>query len=339
MTLTETVLALHDTVAEPLAWLVIGLFLAGGLSTFRSRRLARDITVGAWGVFALFWLVQTPHFVFEQKSVIEGVGSFVAVPFSVYVGYLLWNGRVSLLVLSRAIAVMGLVFMPFELITPLRGWLVEMVTAQTEFLMMVVGQEPAVVSGRRICREAAASGCLERYPPLQNTFLFETTNPYTGTGYSITYTILIACTGVGSMAIFAGLVTAVNAPLRRKIRALAVSLPIIYVLNLGRNVFIGLSFGQMRAQLGPELIASLFGFSLVDEPALVSYYVTDRIIAQTGSVIVLVAITYFVVRELPEVLRIVEDVLFVITGREWELERALIPDADGGVSQAAESSD
>jgi archaeosortase A (PGF-CTERM-specific) len=339
MTLIETALALHDAVAEPLAWLVIGVFLIGGLSAVHSRRLAQHITVGAWGIFAVFWLVQTPHFVFEQKSAIEGIGSFVAVPLSAYIGYLLWTDRVSLLVLSRAIAVMGLVFMPFELITPLRGWLVETVTSQTEFLMLMIGQDPAVVSGQRVCREAAASGCLERYPPLRNTFLFETANPYTGTSYSITYTILIACTGVGSMAIFAGLIAAVKAPARRKVRALAVSLPVIYVLNLGRNVFIGLSFGQMHAQVSPELIARVFGFSLIEDPALVSYYIADRIIAQTASVVVLVVITYLVIRELPEVLRIIEDVLFVITGREWALGRALIPDVDGGVSQAADSSD
>jgi archaeosortase A (PGF-CTERM-specific) len=322
--LVETSLALHGALAEPLAWLVVATFLAGAAADLRSRALGRTVTVGAWGLFAVFWFVQTPHFVFEQKSAIEGVGALVAVPVSAYVGYLLFRGRDSLLVLSRAIAAMGVVFMPFEMVAPLRRALVETVTVQTEFLMAQVGQEPAVISGQRVCREYATSGaCLERYPDYHSTFLFETTNPYTGDPYTVTYTILIACTGIGSMAIFAGLVAAVKAPLRRKMRALAVSLPVIYVLNLGRNVFIGLSFGQLRAQVAPELIASTFGFSLTQDPALVSYYVADRILAQTGSVLALVAITYLVVRELPEVLEVVEDVLFVVTGSEWDLGAAL----------------
>lgn len=324
MTAVETALSVYGVVAAPLAWLVIAAFVAGALADLRSRALARRVTVGAWGLFAVFWLVQTPHFVFEQKSAIEGVGAFVAVPLSAYVGYLLYDGRDSLLVLSRAVAAMGVVFMPFEMVDPLRGWLVETVTVHTEVLMAALGQEPAVVSGARVCREYAASGaCLERYPDLRSTFLFETTTPDTGDPYTITYTILVACTGVGSMAIFAGLVAAVRAPLDRKLRALAVSIPIIYVLNLGRNAFIGLSFGQMRAQVAPELLASVFGFSLTQDPALVSYYVADRILAQTGSVLALVAITYLVVRELPEVLGMVEDALFVVTGSEWDLGASL----------------
>jgi archaeosortase A (PGF-CTERM-specific) len=326
----EWSLSVHEAVAEPLAWAVVLAFLAGWAADQRSRTLSRRLTVGAWALFAAFWLVQAPHFAFDQKSAIEGVGSLVAVPVSAYVGYLLWNGRDSLLTLSRAIAVMGVVFMPFEMIDPLRGWLVETVTRQTEFLMHAVGSDPEVIPGSRVCKEGAVTNgqftCEETYPGYRNTFLYHTN------GERITYTILIACTGVGSMAIFAGLIAAVRAPLRRKLRALGVSLSIIYALNLVRNVFIGLSFGEMRMQVFPELVASVFGFSLARDPALVSYYVADKILAQTGSVVALVAITYLVVRELPEVLTVVEDLLFVVTGTEYDLRSALVADpvrADG----------
>ena len=319
--LVEWSLSVHDALAEPLAWVVVAAFVAGAAAETRSRPLARRVSVGAWALFALFWLVQAPHFAFDQKSAIEGVGSVVAVPLSAYVGYLLWNGRDSLLVLSRAVAVMGVVFMPFEMVDPLRQWLVETVTRQTEFLIHAVGSSPEVISGSQVCKEGAVTNgqfaCEERYPGYRNTFLYRTN------GQRITYTILIACTGIGSMAIFAGLVAAVRAPLERKLRALAVSLPVIYALNLVRNVFIGVSFGEMRMQVFPELVASTFGFSLAQDPALVSYYVADKILAQTGSVVALVAITYLVVRELPEVLTVVEDLLFVVTGTEYDLRSAL----------------
>ena len=317
----EWSLSVHDAVAEPLAWVVVAAFLAGAAADLRSRSLARRVTVGAWGLFAVFWLVQAPHFAFDQKSVIEGVGSAVAVPVSAYVGYLLWNGRDSLLTLSRAVAVMGLVFMPFEMVDPLRRWLVETVTRQTELLMQAVGSNPEVIPGSRVCKEGAMTNgqftCAETYPAYRNTFLYHTD------GQRITYTILIACTGIGSMAIFAGLVAAVRAPLRRKLRALAVSLPVIYALNLVRNVFIGVSFGEMRMQVAPELVASVFGFSLAQDPALVSYYVADRMLAQSASVVALVGITYLLVRELPETLTVVEDLLFVVTGTEYDLRSAL----------------
>jgi len=96
----------------------------------------------------------------------------------------------------------------------------------------------------------------------------------------------------------------------------------------------------MRAQAAPELMASLFGFSLTRDPALVSYYVADRILAQTGSVLALVAVTYLVVRELPEVLDVVEDVLFVVTSSEWDLREALDrPGSDRAVRADGEGGD
>ena len=120
-----------------------------------------------------------------------------------------------------------------------------------------------------------------------------------------------------------GLIAAVRAPMRRKLRAVAVSIPVIYALNLVRNVFIGLSFGNMKMQWFPELTASVFAFSLAQDPARVSYYWADRIIAQSASVVALVVITWLVVRELPEVLVIIEDLLYMATGSEYDLRGAL----------------
>jgi hypothetical protein len=56
---------------------------------------------------------------------------------------------------------------------------------------------------------------------------------------------------------------------------------------------------------------------------MVSYYVADRILAQSLSVVAMLAITWLIVHELPEVLTVLEDVLFVLTGDEYELADAL----------------
>lgn len=298
--------------SDPLAWLVVAAFLAGALLEFHSREVARYVSIGAWGLFGLFWLSLIHHFAFVQKSLVEGVGATVAVPASLYVGYLLYRGRDSLFVLSRAVAVMGLIYMPFEAIPLLRRWLVESVTHQTELLMSLLGQDPRVVHGGAV--EVAD------YRDYRNTFYFVADG-----GHEITYTILIACTGIGSMAIFAGLIAAVRAPLRRKLRALAVSIPVIWGLNLVRNVFIGLSFGQQRAHVFPDFVMTLFG---TEDPYLVSYYIADRIVAQSLSVVALVAVTWLVVRELPEVLTVIEDALFIATGTEYDLLGALDLDVE-----------
>jgi archaeosortase A (PGF-CTERM-specific) len=315
-------LAWFGRFSDPLAWLSVFAFSAGGVLSWRDSRFARPVTVVAWGVFAVFWLSVFHHFAFVQKSFIEGIGALVAIPASVYAGVLLTRGRESLFVLSRAIAAMGLIFFPFETIPALQEFLIETVTRQTALLMDFIGANPTIVSG------ATVPG--GTYPDYQSTFWFM------DGGHTITYTILIACTGIGSMAIFGGLIAATSAPLGRKLRALAVSIPVIYGLNLVRNVFIGLGFGLQKFHLFPDLVMTLFGTA---DPYKVSYFIVDRVLAQSLSVLALVGVTWVVVRELPEIMVVIEDVLFMATGTEYDLRSALGVGvrADGGTADADDS--
>lgn len=297
-------------------WLVILTFLAGVLVDLHDRSIGRRVLVVAWVLFAAFWASMVPYFVFEQKSVVEGLGSVLAVPLSAVVGYHLWNGRDSLLVLSRAVAIMGLIYQPVVTLPIVRRVLIESVTDQTAGLLGLLGFQPEVVSGLYVDGLRIA----EKTYPYDSTFVFRRA------GRPITYTIAIACTGIGSMAIFGGLIGAVSAPWQRKARALAVSLPVIYALNLLRNVFISVGFGEQLFHVAPGIVMPLFA---LEEPLLVSYIVADRIIAQGLSVVALIAVTWLVVRELPEILVVVEDGLFVLTGREYDLADALgVDDGD-----------
>ncbi len=309
------------TYSEPLGWLAVGLFVAGALLEQYDRSYARPFVVGAWVVFAAFWLALVPYFVVEQRSVIEGIGSVLAVPLSLYVGYVLANGRDSLFVLSRAVAIMGVVYLPFVAVDALRRPLIEMVTVHTEGLMNLVGYHPEVVDGLTIqSRSGETLRIAEKTYPYESTFAF-----YNG-DIPITYNIAIACTGVGSMAIFVGLIGAVSAPVGRKLRALAVSIPVIYGLNLVRNVFIAVTFGNQLTNVFPDVVMTVFS---LENEYMVSYIVSDRVLAQSASVVALVLVTWLVVRQLPEVLVMVEDVLYLATGREYDLAAAFgLPDSE-----------
>jgi len=295
--------------SDALAWVVILTFAVGVLFEDRDERAARYLTTAAWVGFAVFWLQLVPHFAFVHKSYVEGLLSVAAVPASLYTGYLLWNGRDSLFVLSRAVAAMGLIYLPFETIPAFslfgvgvpapRGVLMETVAAQTGFLVNAVGYHPELIVGQQ--------GYL-------NTFLF-----YDG-GHRLTVSVVLACTGLGSIAIFAGLIAAVKAPLRRKLRAMALAVPIIYALNLLRTTFITIAFGQQYMQWFVDEVLFLFGSS---DPYMVSFFISDRIISQLLAVVVLVGITYLVVREIPELLTVIEDVLYLVTGDEYDLESSL----------------
>lgn len=292
-------------------WIVIALFVVAAVAEQVDRDRARGVSVVAWLAFAVFWASMIQYFFFQQKSVVEGVGAVVAVPLSVLVAHHVAQGRDSLFVLTRAVAIMGLIYFPVAAIEAIQQPLIEAVTDQTAWAMQLVGYDPTVVGGNTVDGYAIA----KKSSTYESTFVFDTAE-----GPPITYTIVMACTGIGSMAIFGGLISAVSAPWRRKLQALAVAIPIIYGLNIVRNVFIGIGFGEQLFHVFPNAVMWAFG---LESPVMVSYIVTDRIIAQSLSVVALVGITWLTVRILPEVLVIVEDALFVATGRELDLQAAL----------------
>ncbi|MFB6220958.1 MAG: archaeosortase A [Halolamina sp.] len=320
------------TFTDALAWVVILAFASGAVLETLSRRTdrnapagsvlsaigarrhyrryARVATTAAWGLFSAFWLVLFPHFAFTQKSYVEGVLAFIAVPACLYAGYLLWNGRDSLFLLSRSTAIMGLIYLPFETIPAFslggtripspREVLIETVAAQTGFMMRLFGSNPEFITG--------PSG-------YENTYEF-----VAASGQTLQFSVVLACTGLGSIAIFAGLIGAVRAPLRRKLRALGVAVPVIYGLNLLRTTFIGVTFGEQLLHIYPEAVLFVFGGS---DEYLVSWFISDRIVSQLLAVVALVGVTYLVVRELPEILTIIEDVLYMVTNDEYDLEETL----------------
>jgi archaeosortase A (PGF-CTERM-specific) len=307
--------------STPLGWMAIGLFLFGAILEYYDREYARPAVALAWGIFGVFWLSLVHHFIFVQRSIVEGLGSLLAIPLAIYIGALLWRGRDSLFVLSRAIAIMGVVYFSAVSVPAVNQLLIESVTRQTEFLMQLLGYSPQVVDGTTLTYpDGSTVNIAKKSNPFRSTFVFDTSD----IGYMeqpvLTYTIVMACTGIGSMAIFIGLILAVRAPAERKLRALAVSIPVIYVLNLFRNVFIGITFGNQMTNFFPDVVMAVFS---LESQWQVSYIISDRIVAQGLSVVALVVITWLVVRELPEVLSIIEDVLYVLTRQEYDLQDAL----------------
>lgn len=304
------------TITDPLAWGIIALFGAGVLAERRYPDIARYVVGGTWALFAVFWLLLVPHFFFVDNSIIEAVLALAGAPACVYAGYLVVNGRDSLFVLTRAVAVMGLVYLPAETIPVVRQLLVEHVTRQTAFAMGLLGYDPTVVP---------IAEHREAYAGFEAAFFFETSDPdHDG----IVFNIVMACTALGSKAIFIGSILAVRAPWRRKLQALAVVVPIIYVLNIARTTFIGLAFGHQwfDGWYGPYLLG-LFGES---DPYLVSHIVAEGIISQTLSVVALVAIAWVVIRIVPELLVIIDDIAYMVTGedRNTAEELDLLPDAE-----------
>lgn len=293
-------------VTDAIAWGVVGLLVASWVLRAHERALARSLATVAWVGFGVFWLLLVPRFALVMRSPIETVLSALAVPASLYAGYLVWRGRETLFTLSRAVAIMGLVYLPFTTVPGLDQWAIETVASQTQWVITALGFEVALQAGPD--------------HGYQSALVFTT-----GGERYVTH-IVLACTGIGSMSIFAGLIAALDAPLKRKLKAISLAVGVIYVLNIVRNVFIAVAFGKQWFQILVDPVMTVTGYT---DPGLVSFFIADRVLSQSLSVVALVGITWLVVRTVPELLALVEEALFVVTRTEYDLHAAFAVDVDG----------
>lgn len=284
-------------------WIAIGALILGAVAEYRGRRqLAVPLASVGWVVFGVFWATMLPYFV-EIRSPVETILALAGIVLSVYTGYLLYTGRESLLLLSRAVGLMGLVYLPAATIDPVRTWFIELAAVQALWGVELFGYEPNLVT--------AGDDAGIDYGGAANVFDFE---HITGETYSVY--IVFACTGMGAISVFTGLIASVRAPWRRKLLGIGVAIGLIWILNLVRNVLIVLA-SQLQWFDYPTLDA-IFGPYI--GTMRLSYFVSHTLLAQPLAVLVLIGLTYVVIRIVPEISTVLEEVLYVLTGTEYHLE-------------------
>ncbi|MGB7001551.1 MAG: archaeosortase A [Halobacteriota archaeon] len=118
-------------------------------------------------------------------------------------------------------------------------------------------------------------------------------------------TIILACTAIQGMVIFIGLIFGVKAPIRRKLKAFFVSVPVIYALNIFRDVFVSAAY-----------------FELWFGPPLDSFFIAHNVIARIFALLALIAIAYAVFKILPEALDFVDDFIAALK-RSFRVHKAI----------------
>lgn len=290
-------------------WIAVLLFLTG--TAIRSQttrtRFSHALHSSGWVVFSGYWVLMTPYFAFEMHSAIETVLAVVAVPACGYVAYVIYTGsptdagqdlRSALQPLSESVGYMGLIYLTFSTIPVLRKWLIETVTRQTYVVMKATGYTAEVRAGPDY--------------GYQSAFVF---TDATGHEY-ITY-IELACTGLGSIAIFVGLLAAVSAPLKRKLVVATAISSVIYLLNIVRNWFIAIAFGEQWFQQFAPYVVSLVGYG---DPRMTSFFVADRVLAQFGSLIALLVLGYGALYAVPQLTTIAEAVVYVLFREDIDID-------------------
>ena len=276
---------------ESVLWLAVGLMIASSVipRTLRIRKLVGGI---GWGVFSIHWGYQPLHYI-ETLDYANAVLTFAFALFCLLVAYIMFreyregpivlkknremmHSEVSAQIegdslditsmLTSASALGALIYFPFANFSSLNTWIIGNVTSQVIWVLQYF-EIPAYMKDW---------------------------NMITLNGYTVE--IILACTAIESIALFMGLIGAVKAPLNRLVTAFIVSVPVIYVLNLIRDIFVVVAYGEQW-----------FGTD--------SFIIAHNYIAKAGSGIALFAISYTVLKVLPELLAMI-DGLWVILSEE-----------------------
>lgn len=256
-----------------LLWFSVALMVAA-LLLKKDNKLAEMICGAGWLIFGFYWLTLIPYYYAKADytniiltlmlfSFCGVLAHFIARAFKNqtrrnqpnHEEAVALSNKVNLMFdLTKLIAVVCIIYMPFSLFMPLNHLIIETVATQTVSILNFLGYDAVLVAYNTIA--------------------------YNG----IAVTVILACTAIESIAFFTGLILAVPEKNgKRKMLAFLLTVPVIYLANLFRNLFIVVAYGDLW--LGPN-----------------SFDIAHHYIAKAGSGIALILLSYITMRLLPNLI-------------------------------------
>lgn len=231
------------------------IFIVSSIAAMLLFIILKNRLVGgiAWAIFGVAWIRKVPYFLsindyFNTSLVI------LAFLFFVFLGVTIATSRKYrqvFLDVTAFSALAALVYFPFTFSSFLNQAIIELVAGQTVALGNWLGFQ-MVRMGDVI---------------LLNDHRIQ---------------IILACTGIESMALFVGATLGIKSDSNsRKVKAFLISVPVIYILNLFRNIFVTVSFSY-----------SWFGDN--------SFYIAHHVISKALATAALILISLGVFKILPE---------------------------------------
>jgi len=196
---------------------------------------------------------------FQQQSIIQGFLAIITGISILIILYLIIYNNLKIKQTKIFITISSGILLLAYTVSTFQSVLIYNVASETQFLLDLIGYNTVLESG--------SEGI---YIVFDNGLRTE---------------IVMACTGIGSIALFTGFISAIDTiDIKTKFLYIALSSIAIYLLNLIRNLFIAGAYGGQWFHFQPEIIEYIFGQG--DE--WVSFYIADRIIAQFGSVFIMI---------------------------------------------------
>jgi archaeosortase A (PGF-CTERM-specific) len=239
--------------------LASGVFFILFLLPWRGRRHAAIL---GWTAMVLFLIAEIPYYL-SLNNILYPTLAILALPFLLVTAMRLLSEDPAILALSRGAAVAFLIYAPFAYLPLLGNFLIGVVAGQVTSLVEAAGGATTLLAWNLIGR---------------NGFQIE---------------IILACTGIQSMAIMLGVAGAVPTTTRQKGLAFLLVVPTIYLLNLLRNVFVIIAYTDQWFPYLPAIASN-------GEWGYESFFWAHNILAEGGALIALIAIAYGLFTIIPD---------------------------------------
>ena len=207
-----------------------------------------------WTFIILYLFGSLPEY-FKENNFLYPTMAALSVPFLFITAKYLLAEDERVMNLSRAAAVAFLIYAPFQYIPFVGDWLISLVVGQVSWMLDLLNY-PVTLDAWNIM--------------MRNTFRVE---------------IILACTGIQSIAIMLGVAAAVPTTFRQKVLAFLIVAPTIYILNLFRNVFVIMAYTSQWFPYYPDIAGN-------GEIGYESFFWAHNVIAELTALIALVVIAY-----------------------------------------------
>lgn len=224
-----------------------------------------------WISIVLVFLAGIPEYI-SENNILYPFLAILSIPFLIITLRLLYREEQRVFELTRAASVAFIIYAPFAFFPAIGDWLIETVVHQTVFLLSLLGY-PVILADWNIIQHSI--------------FKVE---------------IILACTGIQSIAIMLGVAAAVTTTMKQKIQVFLIVVPTIYFLNLFRNAGVIIAYTDQWFPYLPEIASNgEFGFE--------SFFWAHNIIAEGVALLFLIVMAYSIFRLIPDLAQCAVDLI------------------------------
>lgn len=238
--------------------------------------------IAGWTGMVAFLFTQLPDF-FAENNFVYPLLTICSIPFLAITAHQLWIGREQVMQLTRGAAIAFVIYAPFEYIPPVGNWLIGRVVDEVGAILIY----------------------------LQFPFMITDWNIFINQGFRVE--IILACTGIQSIAIMLGVAGAVKSTWTQKGLAFLLIAPVIYILNLLRNVFVIMAYTEQWFPYFPMIASN-------GEYGYESFFWAHNVIGELLALGVLIVMAYALFTLIPALGVMADDLFRIYLG---EIRRVL----------------